>query len=250
MTVQLDLCTEPAGYSERAYNDTALAPCYSSTGHITGYHVLCPADCLINYYWPRNSTGGPSYARIDRADAQETETPEFQFSIDGVWTSGNFSWGIAYVGIGDPGVGHASLTGARMQVQLWNDDDNSPFGPKVRGMFTNTDGTTFYTSIFRLADTGRVHDTWGIDDTVRAYIENGVGYVELGSGAVRSVALSGSFAGTYSRWESHHGGGGGGNSNQGGVGEGGQTARGTIHTLRVAGAQGGWRVGYHQIGLA
>lgn len=230
MTRTLDFCSEPDGYSQRQYNDAVLSPSYSPGGSsTTGFHLLDTANCRLRYWWPRASDGAPSYARINFTDATLTDTPDFGFDINGSWDSDNFSWGSGLVGIGDPGVGHGFLTGARIYVRLWNDDDNNPWGPKVQGTFVNVAGTAFSTPIIRLPDSGRVFTEWGIDTSVHVYVDGGTGFVVTGSGTSTSVALSGDFTSTYSQWMSYHGGGGGGSSN------GGQSAGGEFTSLRVAG---------------
>lgn len=239
MTTTIDFCTEPAGYTERAYSDTAYAQCTQFGGggitedSLIGFHSLCPADCRINYYWPRNGTGNPSYARVDFTSPASTSTPDYEFAIQGSWNSGNYSWGTALVGIGAPGTGDAFIVGPRIYVSLTNDDDLSPSGPKFTGHFTNDAGTTYSTARTALTPRSYTGDVWSINTTIRQYIEGTTGYVVLGNGTTVSVALSGSFAGTYSRWESWHGGGGGSSSNNGGAGEGRQTANGAITSVRV-----------------
>lgn len=242
----MDLCTAPAGYSQRAYNGDILPDCHthSSEDDLRGHHTICPANCRINYYWPRNGTGGPSYARIDTTGTL-TSTPDWDISINGSWNSANYSWGTATIGIGDPGVGDAFLVGPRIYVGLLNDDDTSPFGPKVYGVFVNAAGTSFSTPIFRVPETNHISpDYWSLDTTIRQYISNSTGYVVLGNGTSRSVALSGDFSGTYSRWESRHSGGGGSSSNNGGSGEGRVTASGAITSIRISSAAHGPTVGF------
>jgi hypothetical protein len=229
----LDFCTEPAGYSERAFGGTVLPQCtaYSSEDDIVGFHSLCPSSCRVNYYWPRASNGAPSYARID---LNRSSQPDFSFSIEGSWNLGNFSWGIASIGLGSPGAGTSFLVGPCMYVQVTGDDDILPDNaPKFRGVFVNAAGSTFATGWQALTPYSNVSDLTSVNTTIRQYISGTTGYVVLADGSTVSVALSGSFSGPYSRWESWHDGGGGGSSNEGGTGEGRQTASGAITSLRV-----------------
>lgn len=233
----ITFCAEPAGYSERAYGDAVILPGHVvNDSELTGWHVLDSANCRVRYYWPRNGTNGPSYARVDMS-ARTTSRPDHRFTFSGSWDIGDFSWGAGSIGIGSPGTGHAFLTSPCIYVQLTADGDlgTNRYAGKFRGVFVNNAGTTFATDWTTLAPQ-TVSGTLATSvpsQTIRQHVNGSTGYVVLDDGTTYSVALSGSFSGPYSRWESHHGGGGGDSSNLGGTGEGDQIATGEITSVRI-----------------
>lgn len=237
-TRTIDFCTEPAGWSKKDYtgreNETA-----TGDGRIYGFHDLETASCRINYHWPRASNGAPSYARIDFS-ARTTSEPDFSFGFEGGLDIGQFSWGTGNVGMGEPGAGDSFLVGPCAYVQITADDDVSPVNaPKFRGVFVNAAQTAFLTSWQAITPYVNTAEKSSVGPTtIRVYISGGTGYVSLADGTTASVALSGSFSGGWSRWESWHDGGGGGSSNEGGAGEGRQVANGYFTSLAVAGLAG------------
>lgn len=221
-------CTQPTGYSERDYTGRTT----EEYGSVYGFHDLDTANCLVEFNWPRASDGAPTYARIDFARSAQIDTPDLSFVLNGSFLSANFSWGIAQVGMGTPGVGTDFLSVPRFEVQITGDQDtigsNSLAG---RGVFTNTGGTSFATAWTHLPRSSSFTTHVLPDTTFRLQISGSTGTMDVRNSigtASASVGVSGSFLGDWNRWESHHVGGGGGNSNQGGAGEGNQYATGDI----------------------
>lgn len=225
-----NLCSPtPPGFSSRDYAG------YDGSGaqggaQIYGYHTLNPANCRIDYHWPRNSTGAPTYARFDFTRRPTTE-PSMTVEWGGSLTRGTFSWGTGRIGIGTPGAGDDYLSTPRIEVQITGDNDvTGVLGRAYRAVFVNTAGTEYATAwqALRMAS-GIVSYTY----TFVVRIDGSTGHLEASdtSGLAdvsATVALSGSFTGEYGRWESHHTGGGASGSNQGGLSEGNQYCTGVI----------------------
>lgn len=252
-------CTQPPGYTERDYdgypNDSS-----NDMADVYGYHDLEPDNCRIKFKWVRALTGAPTYARIDRQASASISEPTFEFAVK--WhrmAYGDFSWGAAKIGIGDPGAGTDSLTAPWIGIEVDGETDRSG-GRRFRGVFVNAAGTETTTGWVAIAfapapdgntyagnsyeHTFAVSAVGGVGTVVRSYVDGDAVYQET----TDSVAVTGSFSGQYSRWESHHDGGGGTASlgNYGGLSGiatgSNKAAIGEFRTLTLD-DDSGWRIG-------
>lgn len=231
-----NLCTpSPTGWSERDYDG------YDGSGtadgnSLHGFHDLDPDNCRLKFYWPRNDTGGPTYGRIDFSRGQLSD-PAMTLEWQAAMTRGDFSWGIGRIGVGAAGAGDNPLSTPRIELQMTGDSDflGGTVNRGYRAVFVNTAGTSHETAWQAVRiDNANSSERY----TTRVYIDGSTGHLEASdtSGLAdvsASVALSGSFAGNYDRWESHYAGGGGAGSNQGGISEGNQYCTGFIFAVDV-----------------
>lgn len=235
-------CSTPAGWTERDYTGhvEGTAPTMS---YIYGCHDLDTANCRLQFHWPRNSTGGPTWARFPRPGAAATAEPSLDMDMLFQRNSqGDFSWGVSTLSIGEAGVGTAENTFPRIGVQFTGDEDVTTLGRAYRAAFWNTAGTAFTTAWRFMQFT---NGTFGTTDVCNyhAYISGSTGYMVLtlpnNTTVTETVALTGSFLGTYPRWESYYAGGGGAGTNNGDTHPTGtpKAAYGYIYTVRLPGLQ-------------
>jgi len=230
-----------------------------------GYHdldlggVVLGGTPSINVGWKRAnpSDGKPTWGRID-GPGTPTSLPSLTFDmLTSRQASGNFSWGNGFIGLGEPAVAADDLLldgpGPSIGFTLTGETDGGRPGRSFRPWWQNDAGTitngpawVLWTLISNIQGNALTHhfEVWiEAGPTGRARVTDAASTVLLN----QTVALPGSYAGDYSRFESWHG-GGGGTPPPTGQNEGDITASGRHKALLgyitlPLPEQGGWVVG-------
>lgn len=205
-----DFCSTPTGWSERDY-DGHVEGTAPGMSYPHGFHDLYTGSCALRFHWPRAGVGGPTWAQIDNTGIAPVSQPSLDMDIQFERNSqGDFSWNVPILSIGVPSATDGFTTYPRIGIEFCGDENVSSLGRAYRGYFQNSAGTAFATAWRSMPF---VNGTYGNtnNDNYHVYVSGSTGYMVLtkvadGSTVTETVALTGSFAGTYSRWSSYYNG--------------------------------------------